>query len=184
MKASIAAFATVVCVLPLSTPSEAGGMGRFLGGLLARGAVAAAVHSTSSSSSSSAVKSYTPDVLTVTQLADCMKQASKLDTDSDRIESDRTTLKQAQSDVDQSSASVEQQRSSVNTRSSVSVNAFNKLVDRHNGLVAGVKGRQVTFNTAVDAHNVEVNAYNGACAKKYYADDLGEAKKLAGISGS
>jgi hypothetical protein len=180
MKRLFAGIAILMCGLCLPTASEAGGMGKFLGGLLARGAVVAAVHA----GSSSAAKSYTPDVLTVAQLADCIKRASKLDTDSEHIENDRGGLSQAQSEVDQSSATVEQQRSSVNHRSRASVNAFNTLVDRHNALVAGVKDRQVTFNAAVDVHNVEANSYNGACAKKYYADDLAEARKLSGISGS
>jgi hypothetical protein len=180
MKRSIAAIAILISGLCLPTASEAGGMGKFLGGLLARGAVVAAVHA----GSSSAAKSYTPDVLTVPQLADCIKRASKLDGDGEQIESDRGALSQAISEVDQTSAAVDEQRSSVNHRSSASVNAFNDLVDRYNTLVADAKDRQSTFNAAVDAHNVDVDSYNGACAKKYYADDLGEAKKLSGISGS
>jgi len=63
------------------------------------------------------------------------------------------------------------------------VNAFNAMVDRHNALVIAAKEKLADFNSAVDAHNAELNAYNGDCAKKYYADDLTEAQKLAGIGG-
>jgi hypothetical protein len=76
-----------------------------------------------------------------------------------------------------------QQRSRLDRGSRASVNAFNAMVDRHNALVIAAKEKLADFNSAVDAHNAELNAYNGDCAKKYYADDLTEAQKLAGIGG-
>lgn len=80
-------------------------------------------------------------------------------------------------------ATIEQQRSRLDRSSRASVNSFNALIDRHNTLVTAAKTKQVDFNSAIDAHNSEVNVYNGDCAKKYYADDLTEAQKLAGING-
>jgi uncharacterized protein (DUF3084 family) len=119
--------------------------------------------------------------LTVAQLAQCIKKASKLDEESDRLEADRTVLRSSVSEGDLSSAAIEQQRSRLDQRSKASVNSFNALIDRHNTLVAAAKGRQANFNSAIEAHNNEVNVYNGDCAKKYYADDLTEAQKLAEI---
>lgn len=181
MTTYLAALAAAACVLCASSPSEAGGTGRFLGSLLARGAVRAAV-ATGTSSSSSA-KTYSADVLTVPQLAQCIKHASKLDEDSARLETSRTALKASLDEYDQSKAAVEAQRASLNRSSSRAVNSFNALVDRHNAMLSEVKAKQSAFNGDVDTHNVEVNAYNRDCAKQYYADDLVEAKKQAGITG-
>lgn len=179
MKNAFAVFGALISMLFFSLPSEAGGMGRLLGGLLARGAVVAAVHS----GTSSAAKSYTPDVLTVAQLAQCMKTAARLDEAGDRLEADRIALRAATSEVDLSSSTIEAQRSSLDRRSQAAINAFNAMIDRHNTLLNAAKAKQVDFNSAIDAHNGDVNVYNGDCAKKYYADDLAEAQKLAGISG-
>ena len=181
MRNVVVAFGVLTHLLCVSCSADARGMGRFMGGLLARGAANAAVHSTTSSSSS--VKSYTPDVLTVTQLAQCIKKASRLDEESDRLETSRTALQSSTSQVDMSLATIEQQRSRLDRSSRASVNSFNALIDRHNTLVTAAKTKQVDFNSAIDAHNSEVNVYNGDCAKKYYADDLTEAQKLAGING-
>ena len=60
-----------------------------------------------------------------------------------------------------------------------SVEGLNALIDRYNTLVINGKARQASFNAFVDAHNAEANAYNAACAKRYYADDLPDAQKLA-----
>jgi hypothetical protein len=70
----------------------------------------------------------------------------------------------------------------LNRQSKASVNAFNASVNRYNTLVDGAKNRQINFNSAIDAYNVEVNSHNNDCVKKYYASDLPDAKKLAGIT--
>jgi hypothetical protein len=183
MKNAIVAVAALAVSISMSSPLEARGMGRFLGGLLARGAVSTAVHSGTSSSASSATKSYTSDVLTVSQLAQCIKKASTLDEDSDRLEGRRSALSSSTSAVDSSSATIEQQRSTLDRGSKRAVASFNALVDRHNGLVSAAKSQQTEFNAAIELHNVDVNSYNGECAKKYYADDLPEAQKQAGLGG-
>ena len=61
--------------------------------------------------------------------------------------------------------------------------SFNESVERHNALLTSAGATQEDFNTVVNLHNDEVNAHNGECAKRYYADDLPEAHKLAGITG-
>jgi uncharacterized protein (DUF3084 family) len=120
--------------------------------------------------------------LTVTQLAQCLKGAAKLDETSERLEVDRKAVQSSTSDVDQSDAALEQQRSKLNRQSKALVNAFNASVQRHNSLLAGAKLKQTDFNSAIDAYNVEVNSHNSDCVKKYYASDLPDAKKLAGIT--
>jgi multidrug resistance efflux pump len=127
-------------------------------------------------------KTYPADVLTVAQLAQCLKGAATLDETNERLEVDRTALRSSVSDVDQSKAAIEQQRSNLNRQSKASVNAFNASVNRYNTLVDGAKNRQINFNSAIDAYNVEVNSHNNDCVKKYYASDLPDAKKLAGIT--
>jgi hypothetical protein len=47
--------------------------------------------------------------------------------------------------------------------------------------VTNGKGLEVALNVSIDTHNAAVDAYNLACAKKYYADDMESARKLAGI---
>lgn len=55
---------------------------------------------------------------------------------------------------------IEFQRSRVDTYSKASVDAFNRSIDTHNKLVIATKARQTDFNSAIDRHNVEANAYN------------------------
>jgi hypothetical protein len=125
-------------------------------------------------------KSYaTPDILTVAQLATCIKKASKLDEDSEQLEASRTTLLSSQSDIDLLSATIEFQRPRVDHSSQKSVNAFNAVINRYNILVTNGKAKQASFNALVAVHNIEADAYNAECAKKYYADDLADAQKLA-----
>ncbi|HEY5069994.1 MAG TPA: hypothetical protein VII37_09390 [Candidatus Acidoferrum sp.] len=151
-------------------------MGRFLGGLLARGAVRAAV---SNSHSSTPLKSYTSDVLTVEQLATCIKKAGKLDGESTRLDAERGSLLALTSQVELSSTAIEFQRSRIDQYSKASVDAFNASIGTHNRLVMNAKARNAEFNSGIDKHNGEANAFNSECAKKYYAEDLADAQKLA-----
>jgi hypothetical protein len=171
------ALSTLLCA---AKPSEAGGMGRFLGSLVARGVVREAIVAGRSNAQPQYLpKSYTPDVLTVEQLANCIKKAAKLDGDGERLEVIRTALLASKSEIDLSSATVEFQRTRVDHYSQKSVDAFNALINRYNILVTNGKSKQANFNALVDAHNTEADAYNAGCVKKYYADDLPDAQKLA-----
>ena len=184
MKNWIFVFGVLGCFFYSSLPAESRGMGRFLGSMVARGATSAAVHSgtSSSSASTSATKTYSSDTLTVAQLAQCLKGAAKLDETVERVEVDRKAVQSAFSEIDQSKAALDQKESSVNQRSKASVKAFNASVERHNVLVRAAKLKQTDLNAAIDAHNIEVQSHNNDCAKKYYASDLPDAKKLAGIT--
>lgn len=150
-------------------------LGRFLGSLVARGAVRGAIIA----GHSYAPKTYTPDVLTVEQLAGCLKQARKLDGDDAQLEATRSELLASASEIDRSSAAIELQRTRINHYSQQSVDAFNALITRYNSLVTSGKARQAKFNSNVNAFNSRVNAYNLICVKKYYAEDLPDAQKLA-----
>lgn len=130
-------------------------------------------------SQSYAPKAYTADVLTVAQLATCIRKASKLDEDSDRLEASRTVFLSSKSEIDLASTAIEFQRPRVDHYSQKSVDAFNALINRYNMLVTNGKTKQASFNALVDAHNAEADAYNAECVKKYYADDLPDAQKLA-----
>jgi hypothetical protein len=153
-----------VAVIALAVgPADAGGMGRFLGSLVARGVVREAIVAGRSQSQSYAPKTYTADVLTVAQLATCIKKASKLDGDSERLEAGRAVLSSSKSEIDLSSAAIEFQRPRVDHYSQDSVNAFNALINRYNILVTDGKAKQGSFNALVDAHNAEADAYNAEC---------------------
>jgi hypothetical protein len=173
----ILALSILLCA---AKSSDAGGMGRFLGSLVARGVVRGAIAPGHSNPQPQYLpKSYTPDVLTVEQLANCIKKATKLDGDSERLEVIRTALLASKSEIDLSSATVEFQRTRVDHYSQKSVDAFNALINRYNILVTNGQAKQASFNALVDAHNTEADAYNAGCVKKYYADDLTDAQKLA-----
>jgi hypothetical protein len=161
------------CLLCVAKPSDARGLGGFLEALLARGLVRGAIIAGRSP------KFYTRDVLTIEQLAMCIKKAAKLDGDSQQLEIVRTGVLASQSEIDLSSATVELQRTRVDHYSQKSVDAFNALIGRHNTLAINGKTKQANFNALVDAFNIEIGAYNAGCVKKYYADDLPDAQKLA-----
>jgi uncharacterized protein (DUF3084 family) len=174
---TLTVFFALGCLCWAVVPLEARGLGSFLEALLARavarGAVGAAKHSTDTA------KSYTPDVLTVEQLAQCIKKANKLDEDSGRLEAGRAELQSSVTQIDLSEAMIAGQRGRVDQYSRASVEAFNALIDRHNRLVGAAKAKQSGFNALVDMHNKDVEVYNIECAKSYYADDLTAANKLA-----
>jgi hypothetical protein len=179
-RSGVLIFLVLPCLLYAAKPSDARGLGGFLEALLARGLVRGAIIAGRSNSQPQYLpKSYTPDVLTVEQLAVCIKKAAKLDGDSQQLEIVRTGVLASQSEIDLSSATVELQRTRVDHYSQKSVDAFNALIDRHNTLVVNGKAKQANFNALVDASNVEIGAYNAGCVKKYYADDLPDAQKLA-----
>ena len=72
---------TIILALSLMSyaaeTANAGGMGRFLASLITRGAVRGAIIAGRSQSETYAPKVYSSDVLTVEQLALCIKQATK-----------------------------------------------------------------------------------------------------------
>ncbi len=158
----IAAYA-LCALITTAQAADAGGMGRFLSGLLTRGAVSATVHGLRDSNT--LAKSYTPDILTVDQLVQCLKRATSLDQEFDGLESMRKELQISSDQIDPLKAQLEKKAAVVN-RSNKEMN---------------VRNRQELFNYSVNAHNISANSYNAACAKKYYADDMEQARKLAGI---
>jgi hypothetical protein len=152
----VVALSILLCA---AKPSDARGLGGFLEALLARGLVRGAIIAGRSNSEPQYLpKSYTPDVLTVEQLANCIKKATKLDGDGQQLEVIRTALLASKSEIDLSSATVEFQRTRVDNYSQKSVDAFNALIDRHNTLVINGKAKQANFNMLVDAFNVQVDA--------------------------
>ncbi len=172
-------LATVAVIAFTVGPADAGGMGRFLGSLMARGAVREAIIAGRSQSQSYAPKNYSIDVLTVEQLANCIRTAGKLDGDDKILEATRSELLASKSFIDKASIDVEFERLKIDRYSHKSVDVFNALVNRYNALVIDGKAKQTNLNALVDAFNIQVDAYNAACVKKYYADDLSDAEKLA-----
>jgi hypothetical protein len=173
----VLALSILLCA---AKPSDARGLGGFLEALLARGLVRGAIIAGRSNSQPQYLpKFYTPDVLTVEQLANCIKKAAKLDGDSELLKVIRAPLVSSQSEIDLSSTAIEFQRPRVDQYSQKSVDAFNALIARYKILAANRKAKEDSFNALVVAHNAEIDAYNAGCVKKYYADDLSDAQKLA-----
>ncbi|WP_354200027.1 hypothetical protein [Bradyrhizobium sp. JR4.1] len=173
------------CLIAATAGAEAGGTGKFLASLLARGVAREAIGAAVRSNNTMTVyvpKTYGPDVLTVDQLAVCMKRANALDGENDRIEGARSSLQTMKLAIDAKATDVEFKRIAMNRYSKKSVDDFNALIESYNALVTAGKARQADFNASVDAHNVGVDGYNAACVKRYYADDMEEAKKLAAVN--
>ncbi len=172
MKRVVAYILCAVSLIATET-ADARGLGRFVGGLVARGAVSGVTHGMR--------KSYTPDVLTVDQLVQCLKKASLLDQESEDIESKRKELQIFVSQVDRLKSQMEMKRGSLDRYSQAAVDGFNADVDRYNEAAADGRNRQNNFNNLINAHNGSVDFYNIVCVKKYYADDMESARKLSGI---
>jgi hypothetical protein len=83
--------------------------------------------------------------------------------------------------MDQLNSQLDIKRRAVNTYNQVSVDRFNADIDRYNAMAGRLKSREERFNELVSVHNITVTLYNNMCAKQYYADDMEEARKLAGI---
>jgi hypothetical protein len=179
MRHLLLASAALSGLLGAAKPADAGGMGRFLGSLVARGAVREAIVIGRSQSQSYAPKIYAADVLTVAQLATCIKKASKLDGDNELLKVIRAPMVSLQSEIDLASTAIEFQRLRVDQYSQKSVDAFNAQIARYRILAANIKAKEESFNALAVAHNTEIGTYNAECVKKYYADDLPDAQKLA-----
>jgi hypothetical protein len=120
-------------------------------------------------------------VLTVDQLVACLKKAEGLDRESEQIEVQREKLNSLVTEIDRTRSLTDSQRATLNRYSQAEIDRFNRDVDRYNAHVTNAKNLQNTFNLSIGSHNTRVDAYNLECAKKYYADDMESARKLAGI---
>ena len=170
-----------IALLAGSLPDAAQARGRFLSALLARGTAQGVAHATASVASPAPVKTYGPDVLSVEALADCISRADKLDKDIAFVESERALVNARFDQVDRSKADIDRAEDALNRKSQAAVDRFNASVRRHNTMLADAKASQATFNQRVSSHNGDVETYNTACAKKYYADDLEAAKRIVGV---
>jgi chromosome segregation ATPase len=186
---------SAVVVIALGLAALGGGeafAGGFLKGLVGRATVrgvGAAVGSSSSSSSSAstssssaAAKSYGADILTVDQLAACLKSASDLDGASQKIDTERGALEARISGVDARRAKLEETKAKLNRSSQAAVDRHNAQIKDYDKLVGETKAKQNAFNERVRAQNARVDGYNGQCAKRYYVDDLAAAKQKANVA--
>lgn len=175
------AIASAVCALVLiaatSEPAEAR-RGRFVTSLIARGATHATTHGTTTPTSA---KTYGADVLSVQQLTDCLRKAEQLDRNDGSVESDRELVRAKFSQVDSLKSEIDRSEATLNRSSQSAIDRFNAAVRRYNAIVGEARSMQTAFNQRIEAHNSDVNAYNAACAKRYYADDLDAAKRAAGL---
>ena len=176
MRPMVVLFLSGIAVASCVT-AEARVLGRFASGM-ARGAISNSVHT---GVRSYVAKNYTSDVLTVDQLVACLKRANSLDEESEELETTRVALQPASKDLDDLRNRVEQGRLTVDTRVKRQVDGFNADIDAYNATIQNDKARNAAFNKQVDLHNIAAALFNGNCAKKYYADDMENARKLAGL---
>jgi hypothetical protein len=166
-------FVVALACLIAAEPADARGLGRFVSGLVTRGAVSSAARRQS--------KTYTPDVLTVDQLVQCLTKANALDQESEQLEAKRGELEAAAKDMDYLKNRLDMRGSMINRRSQHQIDSFNAEVDSYNASAKRLTSREDDFNRLVSFHNASANSYNAECAKLYYADDMETARKLAGI---
>jgi hypothetical protein len=127
-------------------------------------------------------KSYTPDVLTVDQLVDCLKTSELMDKASDAIDANRATLKSKIDSIDRAKAEIDLREPRVNTRIKSEVDRFNNDVRQLNAMITSYRADQETFNNQVQSHNAALAPFNAKCEKKYYVDDMEAAQKLVEAS--
>jgi hypothetical protein len=178
MNYSQACAATAISIALLCESADARGLGTFVSGLIARGAVGAAV---AGARAGAAQKTYTSNVLTVPQLVQCLKKADALDQDKDRLNQRKKELQGIGERLDREKLALEISGAQVNRASRVQVERFNASVDDFNGRAQLLKVQEDDFNAQVTQHNSTATSFNGECEKQYYADDMEAARKLAGI---
>jgi hypothetical protein len=177
-KAIASAICALVLIAATSEPAEAR-RGRFVTSLIARGATHATTPGTTAPTS--APKTYGPDVLSVQQLTDCLRKADQLDRNDGSVGSDRELVRAKFSQVDSLKSEIDRSEATLNRSSQSAIDRLNAAVRRYNAMVGEARSMQTAFNQRIEAHNSDVNAYNAACAKRYYADDLDAAKLAAGL---
>jgi hypothetical protein len=160
--------------------ADAGGMGRLVSALIARGAIRGGAIVLRNSTYTS-TKNYTPDVLTVDQLVQCLKTASTLDQGGELLEVRRGELLSVASEIDRLQSDMDLKRVATNHYSQASVDRFNAEVDYFNTKIGVANAQESAFNSVAADYNNKVATYNGECAKKYYADDMESARRVAGL---
>src|SRR4051812_36191846 len=90
--------------------ADARGLGRLLGGMVARGAISSGAHAAASAVQA---KSYTPNVLTVDQLVACLKKADALDRASEGLSERKAIIAAAGSVLDAEKSALERRQSNV-----------------------------------------------------------------------
>jgi hypothetical protein len=187
MRASAIVISLGLLALGSGEAFAGGFMKSLVGRAAVRGAVGAASGSSGSSSSSAsssspAARAYPSDILTVDQLAACLKTASDLDGASQAIDTERGALEPRISEVETRRAKLEEAKAKLNRSSKTAVDRHNAEIKGYNKLVGETKTKQNAFNERVRAQNARVDAYNGQCAKRYYVDDLAAAKQKANVA--
>src|SRR5690242_7805823 len=109
----IAMIATLVATIDAADARRGG---RFFSGA-ARGGANALLHTPR--------KSYTPDVLTVDQLVDCLKTSELIDTSSNAIDAKSVMLTSKADSIDRKRTEIELREPLVNTRVKSEVDRFN-----------------------------------------------------------
>ena len=125
-------------------------------------------------------KIYSPDVLTVAQLHECLQLEDNINRSANRIDMILTGLSSEKQALEAFSLRLDRESNFLDRYSQASVNAYNNLLSQYREQTARFNLKLPVFNTDVETHNANVNKFSVSCAsKKYYETDMDEAKKLA-----
>jgi septal ring factor EnvC (AmiA/AmiB activator) len=177
MRRPVAGLLCVTLMLAASA-AQAGGIGRLLGGLVGRAAISAGAHAAAGAAHS---KTYTPDVLTVSQLVACLKRANGLDQESEQLDIRKSELDGLSRQIEDLEERIKTKRARLNRSRQIEVDSINADIETLNANIDRIRARGAEHNQLVITYNGKENAYNTECAKKYYSDDMIEARKLAGL---
>jgi len=125
--------------------------------------------------------SYASGTLRLEQLADCLMTAKILDDRGEELEALPDTVAVRLADVEASSAELERNRRSLNSASQSALDALNAAISDHETMVRHVERIQTYVKGRRAGHDADLERYEAACAKPYYADNLEEARQRAGL---
>jgi len=127
-------------------------------------------------------KSYGPEVLTQSQLKECLVAQDAIDAVEDDLAGRDGELEKARLDLEARGREIDDARATVDRYSKADVDNFNAMIDSH-------ETARVSFNAGIDARNglaedlnQKVDAFNARCgSKSYYEDDMAAARRALGL---
>lgn len=127
-------------------------------------------------------KTYSNDVLTPSEIENCLNLQRQIEQSDSNLEKFSISLEQEKQSLDDLSLSLDRQQRSLNRYSQADVNAYNKAV-------AFYEKKRQAFNYSVNQYNDEVQRINSSidnfnklCGQKlYYEDDMISARTKLGL---
>lgn len=112
-----------------------------------------------------------PD-LTYEQVRACAERTVALDADSKRLAEIDGRLGERRTAMEAEGAAIEADGAKVNTRKKKEVEAFNARLAAHDKEIEAYNAEVVSMQTGISAHNTESLAFDAACARGGYRDEI------------